>query len=502
MNFTSTITTERLGNTMRTVLPLRETLAAESIPMDVGLQTRQPNSDSPVAGLASITFQNLYISPRPSVKEQTDDAGQLLYINGLPTVVIADGAFGSNCQPPQTLCNELLPALLPDYAQRLTEGEDPTTVMQDLLKMVNEKATVLDIEYRAHGNAMFTFSCAIAYINEEGETKLASIGTGSDLIAVYRPAQREAAARYIQARSAVNFCLPGAVDPICAGEAHVPHQKQFLPALSAPPGGQQTTEVIQHKIKALLDTHPVTVLDLQPGDQLVACTDGVIDGLGAAIQCTAPLSSASASTSDLEEIPISRNFTATGNGIAPEQLFQTAANTYATMFAANPQDSYGDDALLMVATVPTEQQQKTIQARARMKDEVFSAYKEVIAARLEALYPWRPSLFSFFSFGHHHHNRRVAVCAAIRGAATKEQITAILQHQTKLLFTADTPPVPNVDVAQLYCPSLSRTWLGVPRNRMDISSGYYDAVHTLYLEVMSPPLAREEASQSTLGAMI
>ena len=438
-------------------LTLYEAVHAETTALNQQINdtsiTTEPQEGSVLSALAQVELQNLYktSNPAPSPKEHTDDAANIIYINGLPIVVIADGAFGSSPIPPQIICNTFLPEILPAYVQRLSAGEDPVVVTEVLLREVNQRAVQLNSEYAAKAGAQLTFSFAITY-EHEGQIKLATRGTGSDLIVIRRAEQQI----YETARAAINLCHPDDVERILSQDQHVPSQKQFLP------GNRFET------IDEITARNPVSVTALQSGDQIIALSDGAFEFL--------PLEFTSEARDD-ETALIKRTLSEASNVIEPANLFAKNIEARDTKVRASAQQHYrlGDDAVCAMATVPALEKRAQIIAKAKEDyAEFFPRYKEKIAHTLEEKYPWGLRIFNC-----RHVGRREAVCAAIRSANTIEDVQAILSSQSALCSGAQ--------IAAVSETVLSSRWSTQEhlKNIFKANSKYVKAIESAQVEAES-----------------
>ena len=379
----------------------------------------KPAESSVLADLGSIELQNFFktTSAAGAIETQTRDAGSVMYINGLPTLVIADGETDANSEPPHLLCNTFLPAMLPSYVKRLTDGEAPFTVMQALLTAVNTKAHELQKTYQVNFGAAFTFSCAICYQHND-ELKVAAIGVGSDMLLIYR---RDS---YLSLRAAVKTCDTDELADILNGKSARPHLTQTLPS---------------HDIDQIIHDNPVSTFTLEANDQLLALSDGVFSFLQV----------------DIESCPSHKNIALIKHRLAcdtitPENLFAYQATIAEQFFDDNktrPGFCIGDDALIIRASVPSDTQRLAINAQALLDYQArFIAYQTHLCQTLKREYPYLPRLF-----GRHHNDRREAVCQAIERASGFNDVQKILSNQ-QAIFTLSASAVASLPDA------LERRW--------------------------------------------
>jgi len=273
-----------------------------------------------------------------STKDYTDDAGSLIYVNGLPSLCVADGLCGSHHLPPQLLCNHFFPKIAPAFVTRLEKGEDSTKVMRELLKAAQEFLSTLSKTKFEYNNAGCTFSCALSY-QLEGKHYVASTGIGPDEIAIQRGGQ------FKRLRPSRFLILEKDENRLNTGK-YFRKNKEALPLTTAMMG--------------LLDCVEVFTEELEPNDFLVGMTDGILEALHL--------------PSEKKEV-VKGNF---GNELVCVQtianseqhkntesflLLQTAkeANVKVVCEAGDSRDyPVGDDALVIMAQVPDAQRKKAI----------------------------------------------------------------------------------------------------------------------------------------------
>ncbi len=299
--------------------------------------SRSSESD-PLYNQARISFANLYASNTPSAKEATDDAASISYIEGLPAIAVADGAFGSDSRAPQQVCNEVLTQLLPHFTLRLTEGQDPNSVMQTLLQQINTFATKLNTQPSGFmGNVNFTFACAICYYTEQ-ELRLSCIGVGSDIIAVYRDNH------YITVKPAENIVSNNRVTAIIEKQETIPHQKIFLPSTS-------------------LENISCNTITLKEEDVIIGLTDGSFEFLEDLTLITRPIT-------DRDQTIIERRLPETLN-VTPENLFTHCHELFnrEKQIMADQVAPYrfGDDALIAIAHIPNKEISKQILSMSQLQ---------------------------------------------------------------------------------------------------------------------------------------
>lgn len=298
------------------------------------IHVSQSQETDPLYNQARISFANLYASSTASAKEATDDAASISYINGLPVIVIADGALGSNPHAPQKICNEFLTQLLPGYTLRLTDEEDPNDVMQALLQTVNKFVTELNTQSDEFmHNVRLSFACAICYYADQAR-RLSCIGVGSDMIAVYRDG------RYLTVKPAENIVANDQVTAIIEKQQAIPHQKVLLP--------NTDLENIQ--------CHTIT---LEENDVIVGLTDGSFEFIEDLSLVTKPIVNS-------DQTIIERGLPETLD-IIPENLFTHchrlfSAKKYSMINQTEPYH-FGDDALIAMARIPEEKILQQIQSK-------------------------------------------------------------------------------------------------------------------------------------------
>ncbi len=443
-----------------------ETVHAETI--NIGLEAEekwfiQPKNESLLKNYASVEINNLYepavTSCREITKTRTDDAGNIIFIDGLPSLVIADGAYGSNSEPPQILCNDILPRILPTYVSQLSLGKDPQIVMQALLQTVNEKSNELNVQYGAKGGAQFTFSCAISYTDymDAEKTKVASIGVGSDMIMLYRKPKKSDIggsvpySPYFPIRAAENLCSPDMKENIQNFLESVPHQKQFLPAFN------------KSEISALM-RQKVIIVPLETDDQLIGLSDGAFDGFDKAEYMERIISG-----NDTDGFCVSRAFREDAH-ICPENLFDENAYIIREQSVKENSKGKGDDAILIKAFIPDETRRNAINKAS------LNFYKDRIITILDKNYLEGCGLF------HHHRNRCLQVCKAIAKATSTQQVALILMNQKSMASVMEQAvfmPLGNT--------ILEERWSKQVKNKFTKTSGYQKAIQ----------LAREELDNIT-----
>lgn len=386
--------------------PLAQSVHAESIslsdPTAANLQAYFPACETVLADQVTIHAQNLFRNKaqQPSAKEFTDDAAHVVYINGLPSVLIADGAFGSHHEPPQLFCNEIVPRYLPSVIEKLsTSGSDIHAVMREFFVAVNHEAETLATSYEHKGCAQFTFACALTYEDPDtGEMAVASVGTGSDAIAVYREGMG-----YRMLYRPVNLCHGTELDDLLSGGKQIPHSKIFLPLRDFSVDDIFMVDVMRH--------------DLQPRDQLVAMTDGVFDGVGLE-------RSKGAFYTDQKLVGILRSI--------PEDCdlkpsgFIKAADDAVNRAISNGAHRAGDDALYVNAVLPTAEKRNEIIAHAQVDATALVALKEGLIKTLKSKCPYRPSLFMRMRWGHHHEADKQALISRLEKAYTQSHVKTML----------------------------------------------------------------------------
>lgn len=421
-----------------------------------------PPQGATIEGYAQSTVGNLYQQDpeNPSEKTAIDDVGGAIYIDGLPTIFIADGAFGTNPAFGDYICHQFLPSILPQYVSRLTKGEDASIVMQDLLVAVNQEAFNKKEAYNIDGydQSRTTFSCAISYKDStDSRLKVASIGVGSDMLMIYRNGH------YIPLRPAENLTQGNPVfndGTRVAGEYDYSHIDSILSGKSACPNLKCFLPVDPTRLQVELSPK-VYVQDLQEQDQLVGLSDGAFEFL--------------------PQQRTSRNFSGKENetGRIIERSLEADAPSPENLFSKNQQRHpkearKGDDAILLTAKVPSQMQQEKIRAAS-----TFEGYKKEVITILEKNYPWRPALF-----GHHHHERLVAVCQAIRGAQSPLDVAVILKNQCDRLDSNSHSPTP------IHSNLLEARWGLTIKNKPLVgqTSGYQNAIELARTVTMPPSL--------------
>ena len=130
------------------------------------------------------------------------------------------------------------------------------------------------------------------------------------------------------------------------------------------------------------------------------------------------------------------------------------------------------------------------------KLNLLLSQKASLIAEFKKAYPWRPRIF-----GHHHHDRRNAVCKAILNAHNLETIQAIIDNQIHIteLRKVDTgtmsqnlpkhsqnnSPSSSVDNTQTSAGTLADKWSTTSKNRFSENSGYVKAIKALQEKALS-----------------
>ncbi len=280
-----------------------------------------------LSSLVQIVTDNLYAGPiNLDMKAETDDAGACVFIEGLPSVVIADGAFGSPSAPPQAICNELFSELAPRYIKRLSAGEEePQAILAALLHEIDQR---IRANYQG---AQLTLAFALSFVDQKtGEQKVAAMGCGSDIIAIYRPEEQ----RYIAIKSAYNHIYQEDKPVIEQdGSKAIPHNKEFLPL---------------RRNAVLQGDGTCVVMPLQEGDQLVCLSDGALDFL--------PLLITFEDIDGSDECRVKRDLSQELR-FQPEDLYECCKQARKERTF---QQCSGDDLLILSATIPSMETRKKI----------------------------------------------------------------------------------------------------------------------------------------------
>lgn len=134
------------------------------------------------------------------------------------------------------------------------------------------------------------------------------------------------------------------------------------------------------------------------------------------------------------------------------------------------------DSLIASATIPDDKKQQAINREcytlhckknpATTQAHALAQHKQKVIDMLEQQYSWRPRMF-----GHHHHDRRVALCKAIGEAKTMQQIQLTLANQASLTQSATS--VQPINKTCLFSRWASSDHL---KNKIPAGSGYLKAV--------------------------
>ncbi len=376
----------------------------------------QPTSLLPenLSYLCCTQIDNLYVSSQgfTGIKTQTDDAvnsGFVISSTGkvLPYIAGADGAFGCLSLASTLICNDFFPSIVSKYVEKLSnssgEHNDIEKIMKELLMEINEEANRLGSIYSETGTEVcFTFACAISF-EKDNVTRVASIGIGSDLIAIYRPAN-EHDGGYIRLYDAAGVVEHGRESA----------EKIFLP-LSSPYSNIKNEKVT---VAEYFNDIVVTNSLLLAGDILVFLTDGIHSEL----------------TTIEENITrnhnVMRYLSIQPNEVSPEQLFKKAIESikYKTRTSDQPW-AFGDDAAIGIVKVPTIDESRQIIDYA--KSTLAEAKKSIIPVLAAVKWSLVSTMFS-------HNNRIKAVLAALENSRNIYELYAILENQRQLFQSGTT----------------------------------------------------------------
>lgn len=283
------------------------------------------------------------------------------WIGGLPAVMVLEGGkINRYTEPHMALRGKLqqwLPGKLPLYIERLTSMEDPKQVLGSLLESINTQLQA----WRRSGSPLITFGCALTWRCPLSNTvKIATVGMGQGILAVYRQ-------------------QTGQYDII-------------KPSVS-PRDGQDKD------LQSGEETYPLfeQVTDVEPGDILVAMTEGAFRWLGVVF----------------DKNGVSTQITA----IPPHELRDTNCRNAPEYTDASER---GFDASMASAVVPSPEITEQIKA------DTLQEIRKLVINRLYLRYP-----DGFRMFGRRHNERREAICNAIR-RTDLEGIRSILRNQYEL----------------------------------------------------------------------
>ena len=224
-------------------------------------------------GLNEFAFAHtgtFYTSNTPGTvpKEQTDDAMIAGYNDGLPFMVLADGAYGSNAQLTHQVVRiiaDRLPVLIANIQdiQANTGGElldKKNTIIANFIQQISEVAKKLGGQAN---ECQFNLGVQFAYTNPHGDKKIIAFGLGDGLLAVYR----HETASYETLKPAENLAsLAGEsadeVQAIVSGEIPVPNHQQMLPLMGIDRYQASHVEV-----------------DYKEGDMMLGLVDGAYEHL-------------------------------------------------------------------------------------------------------------------------------------------------------------------------------------------------------------------------------
>lgn len=342
-------------------------------------------------GANEIKVANLWKSNRKSRKESVDDSACIVYHDGYPTLIASDGGYGCDAKTVRKITTEIIPAILTDnnYVSQLSNAEsnaERRKILETILRKINE---VVSNQFD-HGTSLFVFSIAISFYDKSTQqTRVAGFGTGDVTVAIQennkysilKPAQRIVESdspymRYLQTASESNS--PVRIPP--------PHYKQFFPA--------ETRATTKSTIDDIASEIHYFDRPISAGIQLCAFTDGVLELLPFTIKRTdlgnnrtmldiIPDVKALPSTTDEIMSACQRNRDANF-----ENLSSLQDNDYQREFIQangiinfNPQlaSDGGDDAIVAVSTIPTNEQRNALLAHKtpdmRAKDTFLKSFK-------------------------------------------------------------------------------------------------------------------------------
>ncbi|OGT46836.1 MAG: hypothetical protein A3E82_05435 [Gammaproteobacteria bacterium RIFCSPHIGHO2_12_FULL_38_11] len=217
---------------MRYLQALRSKILSTTASDQVSAVAYHENSVLAQMNLGEIRAANLWKSNRKSSKENMDDMACIVYHDGLPTIIAADGAFGCEAQHIHFITTEIIPAILTTFISKLSIAKseaEKKAVLESIFKAINKAV----LQQYGLATASFVFSLAMIYQDKlTGEIKVAGFGTGDVTIVarkqtgevdVLKPAQRiiDIHSAYLKFLAQFNDADIVPVPP--------PHQKQFLP---------------------------------------------------------------------------------------------------------------------------------------------------------------------------------------------------------------------------------------------------------------------------------
>lgn len=226
-------------------------------------------------GLGAMRIANLFKTNEENlgIKNETDDAGCIVYHDGLPIYIAADGALRC-CQAEnvRNIATQVIPGIIVKYISELSEtASDNDIGRRNILEKIFKEihARVSEEYFDAANNASFVFSAAITYQEKSGATKLICFGNGDVTVALRRtngnisvekPAQRlvhnDTSSRQFLNRYNVDDTIP----------VPLGHHKQFLPV--------ERISTLDDIAKQIFCSNAVAV---QPGDKVILATDALLD---------------------------------------------------------------------------------------------------------------------------------------------------------------------------------------------------------------------------------